>query len=180
MKDLLRKHLFSYRSWNLMAFSYFNNFLCFAITDYPSEYRRMQGLLPGRFSEIRLGIDGGAEEDFRDSVNSYCINFLIDYLLLITFWGNVTTFLWSFEILKQFEQNLDCKQWIKFWKICYKICFLLPIRKSSPQTQKSSNLISNSNQSHTSKIWLTSCIVLQVLSRVFLSGSSWCFLFFFV
>lgn len=37
----------------------------------------MQGLLPGRFGEIRLGFDGGAEEDFRDTLNcaahgNYC------------------------------------------------------------------------------------------------------------
>lgn len=30
--------------------------------DFPSEHRRLQGLLPRRFTEIRLGFDGGAQE----------------------------------------------------------------------------------------------------------------------
>lgn len=39
------------------------NFLSlFSSADFPAEYRRLQGLLPRRFSEIRLGPHGGAEE----------------------------------------------------------------------------------------------------------------------
>lgn len=39
------------------------NFLSlFSSADFPAEYRRMQGLLPRRFTEIRLGPHGGAEE----------------------------------------------------------------------------------------------------------------------
>lgn len=34
----------------------------FSSADFPAEYRRLQGLLPRRFTEIRLGPHGGAEE----------------------------------------------------------------------------------------------------------------------
>lgn len=45
------------------------HFLCILLADFPTEYRRLQGLLPRRFTEIRLGFDGGVEEAVPDFIS---------------------------------------------------------------------------------------------------------------